>query len=75
MFVQSPDQADDISDHLLRLGSRLSVAGIAPAASIRIDLTRDVEDLRDGLTSARCTENWTAAITSRSSSPDWTVLR
>ena len=52
LFVQPPDQADDISDHLLRLGFRPSVAGIAPAASIRIDLTRDVEDLRDGLTSS-----------------------
>ncbi|MGH3803557.1 MAG: lipid II:glycine glycyltransferase FemX, partial [Pseudonocardiaceae bacterium] len=43
-----------------RLGFRPSVAGIAPAASIRIDLTRDVEDLRNGLTSSnrRRTRTW-----------------
>ncbi|MGH3804160.1 MAG: GNAT family N-acetyltransferase, partial [Pseudonocardiaceae bacterium] len=60
LFVQPPDRADDISDHLLRLGFRPSVAGIAPAASIRIDLTRDVEDLRNGLTSSnrRRTRTW-----------------
>ncbi|HKR51651.1 MAG TPA: peptidoglycan bridge formation glycyltransferase FemA/FemB family protein [Pseudonocardiaceae bacterium] len=52
LFVQPPDRADDISGHLLRLGFRPSAAGIAPAASIRIDLTRDVEDLRNGLNSS-----------------------
>ncbi len=60
LFVQPPDRADDISDHLLQLGFRPSVAGIAPAASIRIDLTRGVEDLRTALTSSnrRRTRTW-----------------
>ncbi|MGH3900036.1 MAG: lipid II:glycine glycyltransferase FemX [Pseudonocardiaceae bacterium] len=52
LFVQPPDRADDISERLLQLGFRPSVAGIAPAASIRIDLTRDVEELRHGLTTS-----------------------
>jgi lipid II:glycine glycyltransferase (peptidoglycan interpeptide bridge formation enzyme) len=52
LFIQPPDGADDISDHLLQLGFRTSVAGIAPAASIRIDLTRDIEDIRNGLSSS-----------------------
>jgi lipid II:glycine glycyltransferase (peptidoglycan interpeptide bridge formation enzyme) len=52
LFVQPPEGANDISDRLLRLGFRPSVAGIAPAASIRIDLTRDVEDIREGLSSS-----------------------
>ncbi|MGH8920693.1 MAG: lipid II:glycine glycyltransferase FemX, partial [Actinomycetes bacterium] len=52
LFVQPPDRADDISDHLLQLGFRPSAAGIAPAASIRIDLTRDVEELYNGLSSS-----------------------
>jgi lipid II:glycine glycyltransferase (peptidoglycan interpeptide bridge formation enzyme) len=60
LFIQPPEGAEDISDHLLRLGFRPSVAGIAPAASIRIDLTRDVEDLRNGLSSSnrRRTRTW-----------------
>ncbi len=60
LFVQPPDRADGISDHLLGLGFRPSEAGIAPAASIRIDLTRDVEALRNGLTTSnrRRTRTW-----------------
>jgi lipid II:glycine glycyltransferase (peptidoglycan interpeptide bridge formation enzyme) len=60
LFIQPPEGAEDISAHLLRLGFRPSVAGIAPAASIRIDLTRDVEDIRNGLTSSnrRRTRTW-----------------
>lgn len=50
LFVQPPHGADDISNELVRRGFRPSVAGIAPAASIAIDLTRDVEDIRNGLT-------------------------
>jgi lipid II:glycine glycyltransferase (peptidoglycan interpeptide bridge formation enzyme) len=61
LFIQPPDGADDISDHLLRLGLRPSVAGIAPAASIRIDLTRDVEHIRNGLTSSNRTRTRTCA--------------
>jgi lipid II:glycine glycyltransferase (peptidoglycan interpeptide bridge formation enzyme) len=60
LFIQPPDGADDVSDHLLRLGFRTSVAGIAPAASIKIDLTRDVEGIRSGLSSSnrRRTRSW-----------------
>ena len=60
LFIQPPDGADDVSDHLLRLGFRTSVAGIAPAASIKIDLTRDVEDIRSGLSfsNRRRTRSW-----------------
>ncbi|MGH3911678.1 MAG: hypothetical protein ACRDRM_12715, partial [Pseudonocardiaceae bacterium] len=60
LFVQPPEGADDISDQLVELGFRPSTAGIAPAASIRIDLTRDVEDIRDGMTKSnrRRTHTW-----------------
>jgi len=60
LFIQPPTGADDISDNLLRLGFRKSVAGIAPAASIRIDLTQEVEDIRSGLSSSnrRRTRTW-----------------
>ncbi|MCA1836576.1 MAG: aminoacyltransferase, partial [Actinobacteria bacterium] len=60
LFIQPPEGADDISDHLLRLGFRTSVAGIAPAASIKIDLNRDVESIRSGLSSSnrRRTRTW-----------------
>lgn len=50
LFVQPPHGADDISDELVQRGFRPSAAGITPAASIAIDLTRDVEDIRNGLT-------------------------
>lgn len=60
LFVQPPEGGRDISEHLVRRGFRPSVAGIAPAASIRIDLTRDIEDIRDGLSSTnrRRTRTW-----------------
>lgn len=60
LFVQPPEGAQDISEHLVRHGFRPSVAGIAPAASIRIDLTRDIEDIREGLSSSnrRRTRTW-----------------
>jgi lipid II:glycine glycyltransferase (peptidoglycan interpeptide bridge formation enzyme) len=61
LFVQPPDGAHDISDHLLRLGFRPSVAGIAPAASIRIDLTREIEDIRDKLNSSNRRRTRTAS--------------
>lgn len=48
-FVQPPEDGDDISDQLLARGFRRSSAGIAPQASIRIDLSADVEKLRNGL--------------------------
>ncbi|TWF78995.1 lipid II:glycine glycyltransferase (peptidoglycan interpeptide bridge formation enzyme) [Pseudonocardia hierapolitana] len=49
LFVQPPVGASDVSAELLTRGFRHSESGIAPAASIRIDLTRDIEDLRSGL--------------------------
>lgn len=50
LFVQPPAGAHDVTAVLTDLGFRTSVAGIAPAASIRLDLARDVEALRRGLT-------------------------
>lgn len=50
LFVQPPAGAEDVSDQLAALGFRPSAAGIAPNASIRIDLTRDVEDIRGAMT-------------------------
>jgi hypothetical protein len=60
LFVQPPDGADDVSEHLLRLGFRPSVAGIARVGSMRVDPTRAVEDIRDGLSSSnrRRTPTW-----------------
>jgi lipid II:glycine glycyltransferase (peptidoglycan interpeptide bridge formation enzyme) len=61
LFVQPPSDAPDVSAALRRRGFRRSESEIAPTASIRIDLRRDVEDLRKGLTKAnrRRTRNWT----------------
>lgn len=60
LFVQPPEGADDISDQLMDRGFRPSTAGIAPEASIRIDLTRDLEDIRNALTKSnrRRTYTW-----------------
>lgn len=60
LFVQPPDGADDISDQLRERGFRPSAAGIAPEASIRIDLTQDLEDIRSGLSRSnrRRTHTW-----------------
>jgi lipid II:glycine glycyltransferase (peptidoglycan interpeptide bridge formation enzyme) len=52
MFVQPPADARDVSSALRSRGFRPSESGIAPAASIRIDLRRDIEDLRKGLSKA-----------------------
>jgi hypothetical protein len=49
LFVQPPAGADDVSAELARRGFRPSRAGIAPAASLRIDLGVDEEQLRDRL--------------------------
>jgi lipid II:glycine glycyltransferase (peptidoglycan interpeptide bridge formation enzyme) len=46
LYVQPPEGAQDTSDELLRRGFRPSSAGIAPAGSIRIDLTADLADIR-----------------------------
>jgi lipid II:glycine glycyltransferase (peptidoglycan interpeptide bridge formation enzyme) len=52
LFVQPPSDAPDVSAALRSRGFRRSESGIAPTASIRIDLRRDIEDLRKGLTKA-----------------------
>lgn len=46
LFVQPPEGADDLSRELLRRGFRPSSAGIAPAGSIRIDLTSTEDEIR-----------------------------
>lgn len=46
LFVQPPEGAEDMSRELVRRGFRRSSAGIAPAGSIRIDLTEDLADIR-----------------------------
>jgi lipid II:glycine glycyltransferase (peptidoglycan interpeptide bridge formation enzyme) len=73
LFVQPPAGARDISAALRRRGFRRSESGIAPAASIRIDLRRDVEQLRSGLAKAnrRRTRRWAErGIRVRVGSPD-----
>lgn len=49
LFIQPPADSDDISLELQRRGFRPSNAGIAPAASLRLDLSRDEDQLRAGL--------------------------
>ncbi|MGH3870211.1 MAG: lipid II:glycine glycyltransferase FemX [Pseudonocardiaceae bacterium] len=46
LFIQPPEGADDLSRELLRRGFRPSSAGIAPAGSIRIDLTVTEDEIR-----------------------------
>lgn len=46
LFIQPPEGAEDMSDELLRRGFRPSSAGIAPAGSIRIDLTEELAEIR-----------------------------
>jgi lipid II:glycine glycyltransferase (peptidoglycan interpeptide bridge formation enzyme) len=60
LFVQPPVDSRDVSAGLRERGFRHSAAGIAPAASIRVDLRRDIEDLRGRLTKAnrRRTRQW-----------------
>lgn len=57
LFVQPPYAADDMSVELLRTGFRPSRAGIAPAASLRLDLTKSEDELRRGL--RRRLQRWT----------------
>ncbi len=60
LFVQPPSEGDDISLGLEQRGFRLSDSQIAPAASIRIDLRREIEELRGGLSKSnrRRTRTW-----------------
>lgn len=46
LFVQPPEGAEAMTEELLQRGFRTSSAGIAPAGSIRIDLTADLTDIR-----------------------------
>jgi len=49
LFVQPPEGAEDVSSDLLSRGFRLSDAGIAPSASVRVDLGASEADLQSGL--------------------------
>jgi lipid II:glycine glycyltransferase (peptidoglycan interpeptide bridge formation enzyme) len=60
LFVQPPVEGQDVSTGLYARGFRPSTAEIAPPASIRINLRREVDDLRSRLTKAnrRRARNW-----------------
>ncbi|MCD2195817.1 GNAT family N-acetyltransferase [Actinomycetospora endophytica] len=49
LFVQPPDDGDDVSAALLARGFRRSEAGVAPAGTLRLDLAVSEEALRAGL--------------------------
>ena len=49
LFVQPPASADDVSVALIERGFRHSHAGIAPAATLRIDLNADEKELKERL--------------------------
>jgi lipid II:glycine glycyltransferase (peptidoglycan interpeptide bridge formation enzyme) len=57
LFVQPPEGADDVSSDLLSRGFRLSDAGIAPTASVRVDLSASEAELQRGL--SRSLRKWT----------------
>ena len=63
LFVQPPHGAEDVSAALLDHGFRPSRAGIAPAASLRLDLEQSEEALRAGL--RRRLQRWTRTWPSR----------
>ena len=50
LFVQPPANADDVSADLIERGFRHTQAGIAPAATLRIDLKADERELKERLT-------------------------
>jgi lipid II:glycine glycyltransferase (peptidoglycan interpeptide bridge formation enzyme) len=56
-FVQPPDGATHTSEALLRRGFRPSDAGIAPTASLRLDLSVDEDELRRNL--SKSLRQWT----------------
>jgi lipid II:glycine glycyltransferase (peptidoglycan interpeptide bridge formation enzyme) len=77
LFVQPPVDGHDVSAGLRELGFRQSTAAVAPAASIRVDLRREVEDLHGRLSKAnrRRTRNWAQrGVTVRVGSPDDAAL-
>ncbi|HEY2207629.1 MAG TPA: peptidoglycan bridge formation glycyltransferase FemA/FemB family protein [Pseudonocardia sp.] len=49
LFVQPPTGGDSVTQGLLERGFRPSDAGAAPGASLRLDLRKDVAELRSGL--------------------------
>ena len=57
LFVQPPDGGDDIALELLQRRFRFSQAGIAPSATMRVDLTQTEEQLRANLN--RRLRTWT----------------
>jgi lipid II:glycine glycyltransferase (peptidoglycan interpeptide bridge formation enzyme) len=57
LFVQPPTGADGVSVELGRRGFRASDAGVAPGATLRVDLSQDVAALRSGL--AKRLRTWT----------------
>ena len=48
LFVQPPEGGDDLRCALLGRGFRESRAGIAPTGSVRLDLSRSLDDIRGG---------------------------
>jgi len=62
LFVQ-PFEGDDVSAALLERGFRDSTAGVAPPATVRIDLSASEEELRAGLSKRirRWTGKWAKA--------------
>ncbi|MBW0110133.1 GNAT family N-acetyltransferase [Pseudonocardia sp. KRD-182] len=57
LFVQPPEGGEDVTRALLARGFRGSDAGIAPAASLRVNLTVGEDELRRGL--SRRLRTWT----------------
>ncbi|WP_198384660.1 GNAT family N-acetyltransferase [Roseomonas sp. KE2513] len=49
LFVQPPEGGQDFRDHLLNHGFRHSTTQVALRGSIRIDLTRDIHEIRQRL--------------------------
>jgi lipid II:glycine glycyltransferase (peptidoglycan interpeptide bridge formation enzyme) len=73
LFVQPPGDGQDMSAGLYEQGFRPSTAGIAPAASIRIDLRCETEELHGRMSKAnrRRARNWAQrGVTVRVGSPD-----
>jgi lipid II:glycine glycyltransferase (peptidoglycan interpeptide bridge formation enzyme) len=56
-FLQPPDSGNDIALELVKRGFRFSNAGIAPAATLRVDLTQPEDVLRGNL--SRRLRTWT----------------
>lgn len=46
LFVQPPEDGEDVRQRLLARGFRPSTAGIAPVGSVRLDLQLSLEDIR-----------------------------